>query len=72
MAEHMEDSNTVGITFSSDKGGREEEVNETWTPMAEATRKGIFNRLIVLYWTFEPVTSHVKYLKAESTRAPRS
>jgi hypothetical protein len=68
----MEDSNTVGITFSSDNGGREEEVNETWTPMAEAMRKGIFNRLIVLCWTLKSVTCHVKYLKVESTRAPRS
>jgi hypothetical protein len=48
IAEHMKDSNTVGITFSSDNGGGEEEVNETWTPMAEAMRKGIFSRLIVL------------------------
>lgn len=36
------DSEAVGITFSSDDGGREEVVSETWTPMAEAMMKGIF------------------------------
>lgn len=48
IAELKEDSNTVGFTLSSDDGGGEEVVNEIWTPIAEATRKGIFNRLMVL------------------------
>lgn len=64
--ELKEDSNTVGFRRSSDDGGGEEVVNEIWMPMAEATRKGIFNRLMVLCWTdLEPATSRVKYLNVE-------
>jgi hypothetical protein len=33
--------------FSSDEGGGEEVLNEIWTPIAEATMKGIFNRLMM-------------------------
>lgn len=51
IVELKEDSNTVGFCRSSDNGGGEEVVNEIWTPMAEATRKGIFSRLMVLCWT---------------------
>jgi len=36
-----------GATFSSDDGGEEGEVSEQWIPIAEATMKGIFNRLMV-------------------------
>jgi hypothetical protein len=71
--ELKEDSNTVGFCRSSDDGGGEEVVNEIWTPMAEATRKGIFNRLMVLCWTvLEPAMSRVKYLNVEGICAPRS
>lgn len=48
IPELKEASNLVGFSFSSDDGGGEEVVNEIWTPMAEATRKGIFKRLMVL------------------------
>jgi hypothetical protein len=35
---------------------------EQWTPMAEATMKGIFDRLMVRL-SLVPATSHVKYLR---------
>lgn len=43
----MKDSNDEGTTFSPDDGGGEGVIDEIWLPIAEASMKGIFNRLIV-------------------------